>query len=227
MRTDVVTRVVVPLVPDGPTLALPVIAGGAPPWPCSPWHGTPAARRSEPPTSALPRRLAAQVAFALGMEAARQDREQMALLGDRERIARDLHDDVIQQLFVNGIGFRASAARRRRHRHQRVSDAIDSLDDMIREYPEHHRTTSAHLSGTSASRQALLEPGGTAALTLGFEPSIHFEGAVEAGVPDSVDRHLLASAREVLEHRPARPIARRRPPYGRDRWRRGAADDRG
>ena len=147
VRTDVVTRVVVPLVPDGPTLALPVIAGGATVAVLTLARDTGGAAFGTADLG-IAEGLAAQVAFALGMEAARQDREQMALLGDRERIARDLHDHVIQQLFATGIGLQGilplvggDIAT------ERVSDAIDSLDDTIRENPEHHLRPLAHPVG--------------------------------------------------------------------------------
>ena len=52
--------------------------------------------------------LGAQAALAFELDRARVAREQMMLLGDRDRIARDLHDHVIQQLFATGLGLQSS-----------------------------------------------------------------------------------------------------------------------
>jgi PAS domain S-box-containing protein len=200
VRTDVVTRVVVPLFPEGPTLAVPVIAE----------DDTVAVLTVARAAGAsafgavdllVAEGLAAQIAFALGLEGARQDREQMMLLGDRERIARDLHDHVIQQLFATGISLQGilplidgDVAT------IRVSDAIDSLDDTIREIRSTIYDISRALSGDLGLKSRLVELVRSAELTLGFTPSIRFDGAVEAGVPDMVVPHILAAVREGLSN---------------------------
>ena len=50
-----------------------------------------------------------QAALALDRVAAFADREELAVISDRERIARDLHDSVIQRLFATGLQLQATA----------------------------------------------------------------------------------------------------------------------
>ena len=60
--------------------------------------------------------------------------EQVAVLGERERIARDLHDTVIQQLFATGLGLQGLVGRMRgADLQERLQQAIDELDETIRE----------------------------------------------------------------------------------------------
>jgi PAS domain S-box-containing protein len=140
-------------------------------------------------------------AAALGGELARarEDREHLLLVGDRERIARDLHDLVIQRLFGSGMGLQGVlplidnplAA-------ERVATAVDDLDATIREI----RTTIFALEKPPAAaggvRAEILQLVGSLSGELGFEPAVHFEGPVDTIVTDVVRPHVLAVAREAL-----------------------------
>jgi len=77
---------------------------------------------------------AAQAALGLYAARAHLDRARVALLEDRERIARDMHDNVIQRLFATGLSLE-SAARIAEHPvvRSRLSDAVDELDHAIRD----------------------------------------------------------------------------------------------
>ena len=77
---------------------------------------------------------AAQAAIALELAERRQDAERLALLEDRDRIARDLHDLVIQRLFATGMTLQSAVPLIARPEvADRVSSAVDDLDDTIRE----------------------------------------------------------------------------------------------
>jgi signal transduction histidine kinase len=200
-RTDR-SRVEVPdSLPAGPTLGVPVIAGGAAKASLTfvrALEGEAFSRADRLFAEAL----AAQAALALELERARRDREQMILVGDRERIGRDLHDHVVQRLFAAGLGLQSSLALiERPQTRERVQDAVDLLDETIREI----RNTIFSVSRARASDDLLLRSEVTEVLrqarsALGFEPSISFEGPVDAGVPDDVVPHVLAVVREALSN---------------------------
>src|SRR6185437_13764735 len=53
---------------------------------------------------------AGQAGLALTLARARADRERLEVVDERSRIARDLHDHVIQRLFATGLGLQALAS---------------------------------------------------------------------------------------------------------------------
>jgi signal transduction histidine kinase len=152
--------------------------------------------------TALAESFARQAALALRLGAAAQDREQLAVLVDRDRIARDLHDLVIQRLFATGMslegalrGMQPAASSDRVHR------AVDDLDATIKEI----RTSIFALQSPAPAsgeglRSAVLQASHGAAATLGFEPQVTFEGPVDGVVPINVAEQLLAVLREALSN---------------------------
>ena len=58
-------------------------------------------------------RLAAEAELRESQDALRQAEQVLAVAEDRERIARDLHDTVIQRLFAEGLSLQAAVGRRR------------------------------------------------------------------------------------------------------------------
>ena len=129
-----------------------------------------------------------------------QTEHELRLLEDRERIARDLHDTVIQRLFAAGMALQATSAVIASHEEgtRRISSVIDELDETIREvrttiYGLHAHTTPAGL------RSEILRVLDDERPALGFEPHVRFGGVLDA-VPDSLARHLLATLREALSN---------------------------
>ena len=91
-------------------------------------------------------------AIALELSAARLDRERLAVLEDRDRIARDLHDHVIQRLFAAGLTVQSIAgAVHKEGNAERLTQVVDELDDTIRQI----RTSIFELHG-SPSREGQL-----------------------------------------------------------------------
>ena len=138
---------------------------------------------------------------ALAMERARgqEERELLVVLEDRERIARDLHDVVIQRLFATGLQLQSAARLAARPEvGTRINGAVDDLDTTIRDIRsaifELRAPVSAELRGSIRSTVD------SAAASLGFRPELRLDGPLDSAVPDSVQPELLAVLREALSN---------------------------
>jgi two-component system sensor histidine kinase DevS len=125
---------------------------------------------------------------------------QLALLEDRERIGRDLHDRVIQRLFAAGLAMQAIATTTDDERLvERLERAVDDVDESIRDL----RTVIFGLARRTARkslRDEILGVVTESARTLSFEPNVRFSGAVDSTVPNSLWEHVLAALREILSN---------------------------
>ncbi len=119
---------------------------------------------------------------------------------DRERIARDLHDTVIQQLFAIGLSLQAVAPLADGALRDRLQSAIDDLDETIRQV----RTTIFALEPAPVARKGLrarvLEICAGATRSLGFEPAVRFSGALDAVVDEATASEVLVTLREALSN---------------------------
>ncbi|MCA6095365.1 GAF domain-containing protein [Streptomyces sp. SCA3-4] len=150
----------------------------------------------------LATQFAAQAALALVLAEAQRDRERLAVFEDRDRIARDLHDLVIQRLFATGL-LLESAQRLAvvPEVSTKVGQAVDELDVTIQEI----RTAIFALQqepteAPAGLRTRVLRELGTAAVPLGFQPSATFLGPVDAKVGELTGKNLIAALREALSN---------------------------
>ncbi|MFD4554777.1 GAF domain-containing protein [Streptomyces sp. NPDC058469] len=185
----------------GPIMALPLQSGGR----VLGALVTPRAQGERPFTEAertLATQFASQAALALMMAEAQRDRERLAVYEDRDRIARDLHDLVIQRLFATGMMLesaqRGSLVPEVRHG---VGNAVDELDVTIQEI----RTAIFALQqgpaeAPSGLRTRVLREINMAAVPLGFKPAHRFVGAVDTTVGDLTGKNLIAALREALSN---------------------------
>ena len=131
-------------------------------------------------------------------ERLRQVEQDLRLVEDRERIARDLHDIVIQKLFAAGMTIQGVWSRTTEpDQARRLSSVVDDLDDTIREI----RSVIFSLQSNRADglRSDILRIVSEERLVLGFEPRVRFEGPVDT-ISESVAAELLASLREALSN---------------------------
>lgn len=130
----------------------------------------------------------------------REQLHDMTLSEERARLARDLHDTVIQRLFAVGLSLQsldalglAPAAR------ERVRSSIDDLDATIREIRttifEISRNPSRKETGLRASLLALADE---VTSRLGLRVSVEFAGPIDAAIGPECAEHLHSAARELL-----------------------------
>jgi signal transduction histidine kinase len=124
--------------------------------------------------------------------------QEVAVYDERDRLARDLHDTVIQHLFAVGLRLQGIAgAATDATAVDRLREAISEIDDTIRQV----RTTIFELGldstsqGPRASVTALVKE---LAPVVGFGVSVSIDGPVDAALSDEIVEHLLATLREAL-----------------------------
>ncbi|MFE3411172.1 GAF domain-containing protein [Streptomyces mirabilis] len=145
-----------------------------------------------------------QAALALELAERRRDAEQIALLQDRDRIARDLHDLAIQRLFAAGMTLQ-SAQRFMEHAEgmERLTRTVDDLDDtikIIRSTIFGLRTHGGAGREGNGLRGRVSEAVTAATTSFGFAPALRIEGLVETDVPGDVADHAVAVLGEALSN---------------------------
>ncbi|KGN40685.1 histidine kinase [Knoellia aerolata DSM 18566] len=138
------------------------------------------------------------LAVSLGAASARSERARSELFEDRERIARDMHDNVIQRLFATGMSLQSAAPMSEPHVRRKLESAVDELDAAIKDI--RHAIFALHrVPGARPLSAEIATVCGDAAVTLGFAPELRLSGRM-ADIPDSVSADLLAVVREALSN---------------------------
>lgn len=145
--------------------------------------------------------LAAAAGIAIENARLHEKVQQLAMADDRERIARDLHDTVIQRLFAIGLSLQSvvpqvhddGAARR-------IEESVVNLDETIRQVRTAIFSLEAAPETRTGLRARVLAATAAATKALGFEPQVRFAGAIDSQVGDDVADVLLASLQELLSN---------------------------
>ena len=145
---------------------------------------------------------AAQAGVALELAATHAEAERLSLFEDRDRIARDLHDLVIQRLFATGMSLEGTMPMITRPEvASRVTNAVDAMDETIKDI----RATIFALQGGDAVRPPDLR-GDIVGLVeemssmLGFAPSLRLGSGLATHVRPEVAEQVLATLREALSN---------------------------
>jgi signal transduction histidine kinase len=161
-------------------------------------------RGAEPFTDAdleMAAAFAGHVAIALQLAESRAARGRLTMLEDRDRIARDLHDHVMQRLYAVALGLQGLAEKEGQPDRGRLATYVDDLDATIREI----RQTVFELRGRSAAsgsglRLALRGVVDDMTAAFGFAPRLLADGPLDSAVTPEVADHLLAVVREGLSN---------------------------
>ena len=148
---------------------------------------------------------AGQAAIALELAARRSDAEQLTVLEDRDRIARDLHDQVIQRLYATGMSLQATLPLATRHEvADRIRGAVDAMDDTIKDIRGTIFALQTRGQAARNPRAEILALVEEMTRMLGFAPTLRLGGGLggEPGraVTDDAWDQLLAVLREALSN---------------------------
>jgi signal transduction histidine kinase len=145
---------------------------------------------------------AAQAAVALELAGRRADAERLSVFEDRDRIARDLHDLVIQRLYATGMSLEGTMPMiTKREVSDRVRNAVDAMDDTIRDI---RATIFALQSRSRASvprlRTDIVALADEMAEMLGFAPALRLGSGLDSRASGELSDQVLAVLREALSN---------------------------
>ena len=182
----------------GPVLAVPLL--GSTQVRGVLWAGR---RRGQPAFGPEDRDMAAgfanQAALAIELAEARTEQQRVAMLDERDRIAADLHDHVIQRLFAAGLALQSTAAKLGPGTPtDRILATVDDLDDTIRQI----RTSIFQLQqvrppAIRGLRARLLDVAAELTEVLGFAPALRMSGLLDT-LSDDLGEDVMAVARESI-----------------------------
>jgi signal transduction histidine kinase len=141
-----------------------------------------------------------QAAMALEFAETQRTRRMLDVLADRDRIAGDLHDHVIQRLFATGMSLQGTVRRiSDQETARRITRAVEQLDATVREI----RTSIFDLHTTAEDRagslrRRMLDSIAELSSGTGVSPAVRISGAVDTLVPDSVGDQVIAVLRDAV-----------------------------
>jgi signal transduction histidine kinase len=162
----------------------------------------PGAMQLPPAAADMLMTFASQAGIALELAEHRHQAERVAVFEDRDRIARDLHDLVIQRLYATGISLQGAVGMiGAQEVAGRVSQAVDALDETIREIRSTIFALQARPQASPAGLRArIVAVADQMTVLLGFAPTLQLDGPLDSGVPAEVVEHLLGALREALSN---------------------------
>ncbi len=152
----------------------------------------------EPADLEMAEAFAKHATVAIELMKARADQQRLAVLEDRDRIALDLHDHVIQRLFAAGLSLQSLASGTDRPEHvERLGRVVADLDETIRQV----RSSIFELQNVATTpgvRSTVLAVAEQITPALAFEPTVRFEGPVDTLVSGTLIGDVEAVVREAM-----------------------------
>lgn len=142
---------------------------------------------------------AAQASVALELEAARQLQERLLLVEERDRIARDLHDHVVQRLFATGLSLQQVVAQLDGPLKDRVSSGMVAIDETIRQIRNTILTLRSARDEAQTLTDMVTDIAAEAERLLGYPPILALDPAVRS-VTGPVAEDLAACVREAMSN---------------------------
>ena len=146
---------------------------------------------------------AAQAGIGLELGDHRKDAERVAVFADRDRIARQLHDLVIQRLFATGMSLQAATAMMPQgSAATRVGQAVDALDDTIKDIRSSIFMLQTHPASDAkiGLRAQIMTVTDEITPGLGFTPSLRLDGSLDTTVAEDITEDMLIALREGLSN---------------------------
>ncbi|MGW7684030.1 GAF domain-containing protein [Kribbella sp. NPDC054772] len=147
----------------------------------------------------LVKMFANQATLALDRAQAQRDQAMIAVLEDRDRIARDLHDLVIQRLFATGLQLQSMQHLVQPEARGRIGSAVEDIDTTIRDLRA-AIFELLHQPGRSSLRSDVQSLAAEYAEPLGFAPRLNCVGPLDTVVPTVARPQILATIRESLSN---------------------------
>lgn len=141
---------------------------------------------------------ASAVGVVLALSTTRQALEDARVTAEHERIARDLHDTVIQRLFAIGMRLQASERLADGPVAERIGDTVETIDQVIREIRETIFDLNHPDRDGADVRRAVRSVISEAAGHLGFSPRINFRGPIETAIGEELCAQMIPVLREAL-----------------------------
>jgi len=143
---------------------------------------------------------ASATATAIKLGEVRSEVERLGIINEDERIARDLHDTVIQQLFAIGMSLQAARREATGPIGERIDAAVTNLDGVIHEIRNTIFRLPRRTEATTGLRDEMLQVADKFAEELGFTPRVAFHGPVDVSVPDLVRTELVQVLAEAFSN---------------------------